>query len=542
MSDGLHLSARHREALEALLRSHLPGVEVWAYGSRANGAAHDGSDMDLVLRGSGLREIPARRLADFADAVRESSVPFLVEARDWAHLPERFHREIERGYIVLIGAGAREKHGWRKMDLGDCIEIVNSTLSPSEKWPFINYLDTGNITDNRISEIQRLTVGEDKIPSRARRKAGCGDIVYSTVRPNQRHYGLLRDIPRNFLVSTGFAVLRGRSGIAHTDFIYWFLTQDRVVDRLQTIAEHNTSAYPAIRPEYLELLPIDLPPFPEQRAIAGVLCALDDKIALNRRINETLEAMAQAVFEDWFVDFGPTRAKMEGREPYLAPELWSLFPDRLVDSRLGGLPEGWTVNPLSEAIELNPRRSLRKGKAAPYLDMANMPTKGHVPRAVVERPYRSGMRFVNGDTLVSRITPCLENGKIAHVDFLLEGEIGWGSTEYIVMRSKGDLPEEFVYYLARSAGFREFAVQNMTGTSGRQRVPATALSLFPFPVPPRAVTDGFRSLVRPLMTRISKADRESRVLAALRDSILPKLVSGELRVNVDDRPPGETVR
>ena len=136
MIDGLHLSARHREALEALLRSYLPGVEVWAYGSRANGAAHDGSDLDLVLRGSGLREIPAGRLADFADAVRESNIPFLVEARDWARLPERFQREIERSYVVLIGTKAREKHGWRKTTLGDCIEIVNSTLSSSEKWPF----------------------------------------------------------------------------------------------------------------------------------------------------------------------------------------------------------------------------------------------------------------------------------------------------------------------------------------------------------------------------------------------------------------------
>ena len=354
MIETLHLSARHREALEALLRSHLPGVEVWAYGSRANGAAHDGSDLDLVLRGSGSREIPARRLADFADAVRESSIPFLVEARDWARLPERFRREIEQGYVVLIGAEAREKHEWRKMNLGDCIEIVNSTLSPSEKWPFINYLDTGNITDNRISEIQRLTVGEDKIPSRARRKAGCGDIVYSTVRPNQRHYGLLRDIPRNFVVSTGFAVLRGRSGIAHTDFIYWFLTQNRIVDRLQTIAEHNTSAYPAIRLEYLELLPIDLPPFPEQRAIANILCTLDDKITLNRRINETLEAMARSLFKSWFVDFDPVRAKMKSRRTALPPKFADLFPGTLVDSDMGEIPDGWKNGTLHDIASLNP--------------------------------------------------------------------------------------------------------------------------------------------------------------------------------------------
>lgn len=102
MPDRLHLPARHRQVLEALLREHLPGVEVWAYGSRINGRGHDGSDLDLVLREAELKEIPADRLCDFEEAVRESTIPFLVEARDWARLPERFHQEIEREHVVLV--------------------------------------------------------------------------------------------------------------------------------------------------------------------------------------------------------------------------------------------------------------------------------------------------------------------------------------------------------------------------------------------------------------------------------------------------------
>ena len=102
MADRLHLSPKHRRVLEALLREHLPDVEVWAYGSRVNGRSHDGSDLDLVLRGPGLKEIAARQLADFEDAVRESTIPFLVEARDWARLPERFHREIEQNYVAVL--------------------------------------------------------------------------------------------------------------------------------------------------------------------------------------------------------------------------------------------------------------------------------------------------------------------------------------------------------------------------------------------------------------------------------------------------------
>ena len=101
MTDRLHLPPKHRRVLEALLRTHLPDVEVWAYGSRVNGRSHDGSDLDLVLRGPALKEIPADSLADFQEAVRESNIPFLIEAHDWARLPERFHREIERDHAVL---------------------------------------------------------------------------------------------------------------------------------------------------------------------------------------------------------------------------------------------------------------------------------------------------------------------------------------------------------------------------------------------------------------------------------------------------------
>ena len=105
MSDQLHMSRRHRSVLEALLHEHLPDVEAWAYGSRVNGRSHDGSDLDLALRGPGLKEIPAGRLADFKDALCESRIPFLVEARDWARLPERFRQEIEVSYVPLAKGG-----------------------------------------------------------------------------------------------------------------------------------------------------------------------------------------------------------------------------------------------------------------------------------------------------------------------------------------------------------------------------------------------------------------------------------------------------
>lgn len=287
----------------------------------------------------------------------------------------------------------------------------------------------------------------------------------------------------------------------------------------------------------LENIEAAYPQLPEQRAIARILGTLDDKIELNRRMSETLEAMARALFKSWFVDFDPVRAKMEGRWqrgqslPGLPAHLYDLFPDRLVDSELGEIPEGWGTTSLPEQIEINPIRRLRKGEGAPYLDMANMPTRGHVPDEVVSRPFGSGMRFVNGDTLIARITPCLENGKTAFVDFLQEGQVGWGSTEYIVLRPKPPLSEEFAYCMARSRAFREFAIQSMTGTSGRQRVQGDSLAHFRLPRITKPVAQAFGRAVRPLFHRSSSAIRESRALAPLRNTLLPKLISGELRVS-----------
>jgi type I restriction enzyme, S subunit len=207
-----------------------------------------------------------------------------------------------------------------------------------------------------------------------------------------------------------------------------------------------------------------------QRAIAHILGTLDDKIELNRRMNETLEAIARAIFKSWFVDFDPVRAKAEGREYPLEAETLALFPDGFEESELGEIPAGWEVTKLSEVVKINPVRSLAKNELAPYLPMSEMPTDTAFPSSWSMREYKSGMRFKNEDVLFARITPCLENGKTAYVNSLNDHEIGWGSTEYLVFRSKPPLPSEYAYFLARTEHLRAYAIANMTGTSGRQRV------------------------------------------------------------------------
>jgi len=310
----------------------------------------------------------------------------------------------------------------------------------------------------------------------------------------------------------------------HPRFVYYFF---KSLDLLQL---NVGSANPTLNRNHVHPIKIVWPPIDDQRAIATILGALDDKIELNRRMNETLEAMARAIFTSWFVDFDPVRAKMEGRQPFgMDADTAALFPDSFEDSLIGPIPSGWRVATLPEIIAINPSRSLRQGGAAPYLEMSNVPTNSARAVQWETRSFTSGTKFVNGDTLLARITPCLENGKTAFVDFLNDGQVGWGSTEYIVLHSKPPLPPEHTYFLARSDNFRRHAIQNMTGTSGRQRVPTTALSSYSTLVPPAEIARKFGDIASPIMGTMKQRDEESGTLAALRDTLLPRLLSGAIR-------------
>jgi type I restriction enzyme S subunit len=311
---------------------------------------------------------------------------------------------------------------------------------------------------------------------------------------------------------------------SHPRFAYYFAEQ------FDFSAFNSGSAQPSLNRNYINPVEVSIPPFSEQKAIAHILGTLDDKIELNRKTNETLEAMAKALFKSWFVDFDPVRAKAEGRPTGLTAEISDLFADSFEDSELGEIPCGWETGRLEEILEIDPPRQLRRGSISPYLEMKGVPTSGHSAVDVIGREFSSGSKFRNGDTLLARITPCLENGKTAFVDFLKDGETGWGSTEFIVMCGRREEVNPFAYYLARSEVFRNNAIQNMVGSSGRQRVPSDAVSGFTLPLPPEEILVKFGLLATNLMRRISANADQSVILSKIRDALLPKLISGELRI------------
>ena len=177
---------------------------------------------------------------------------------------------------------------WQTIRLDKIVLTNQSTYSPKEDWQFVNYLDTGNITMNQIDEIQYINTSMDKLPSRARRKVKLNSIIYSTVRPNQLHYGIIKKQPENFLVSTGFTVIDVDFEKAVPYYIYYALTQKEVTEHLQAIAEQSVSAYPSIKPSDIENLELLLPDRKTQEKIVAVLSSIDEKIKQNNEINNNL--------------------------------------------------------------------------------------------------------------------------------------------------------------------------------------------------------------------------------------------------------------
>ncbi|WP_442680622.1 restriction endonuclease subunit S [Sphingomonas sp. ASY06-1R] len=277
----------------------------------------------------------------------------------------------------------------------------------------------------------------------------------------------------------------------------------------------------------LSMMMVQLPGRAEQQRIADVLQAIQDKLDLNRQIAMTLEDTARALFKSWFVDFDPVHAKSGGRDPGLPTDVAALFPDGFDD---GGLPNGWEWGSPESLVKINPTTRIDRNKEAPYVDMAALPTKGHRIVSAVSRPVGSGARFKNGDTLLARITPCLENGKSALVDCLDHDAVAWGSTEFIVMRPLEGIPEPLPYLVARDASFRAHMISAMSGTSGRQRAPAEAIDRWAMAIPNAAVIAAWGNAVVPMFNGIKARSLEAEQLTELRDTLLPKLLSGKLRL------------
>ncbi len=273
--------------------------------------------------------------------------------------------------------------------------------------------------------------------------------------------------------------------------------------------QSEKAAVPGVDRNVLHEIKVRAPDHVEQLRIVGVLSVYDDLIENNRRRMALLEESARLLYREWFV-----RLRFPGYEH-----------TPIVD----GVPQGWGLVATPDAIEINPKIKLSDADDHWFVEMADLPTDSMVIQSATMRDGRSGPKFQNGDTLLARITPCLENGKTGFVNFMAQGESGRGSTEFIVLRSKRVTPE-FVYCLARTYEFRGNAIKSMVGSSGRQRVQESCFEKFMIYVPPPSLLRLFSEFAGPAFEQIKNLASQNQKLRAARDLLLPRLMSGGIVV------------
>jgi type I restriction enzyme S subunit len=339
-------------------------------------------------------------------------------------------------------------------------------------------------------------------------------------------------VPKEVLpacVNQHVSIIRLDSQRAHAGYVLAFLTHPDVKSYIESFNAGGSRR--AVTKGHIESFRLPLPPLPEQRAIAHILGTLDDKIELNRRMNETLEAMARALFKSWFVDFDPVHAKAEGRDPGLPQPLADLFPDSFEDSELGEIPKGWEVGRFGEVIvQLRDQENPLSSPEALYHHFS-LPAfdEGQSPKAEYGESIKSQKsRVPAGVVLLSKLNPEIERVWLVDVR---PTERAVCSTEFLVLRAQSPFTRSFVYCLARSPLFRQQIEGLVTGTSkSHQRAQVESILNLAVVVPPSSIVTAFDHSTDSLLARTLECRRESRTLADLRDTLLPKLISGELRV------------
>ena len=544
-ADRLHLSARHRRVLEALLREHLPDVEAWACCSRVNGRRRTGSDLDLVLRGPGLEKIPAEQLAGFADAVRESTIPFLVEAKDWTRLSERFRREIEQTHYVLMPKPSTVNHppphphevspsdssDRSTSSLEEMCELIVDCPHFTPEWTDHGYLviRNQNIRNGRLDLSNPSFTHIDDFERRVKRaRPRPGDIVFTREAP----MGEVCRLPEDLECCVGQRQVLLRPGNDVDGTYLFYALQSPFVRRRIFWNEGTGSTVSNVRIPVLKALLIPRLGSGE-RFVAQCLGALDDKIELNRRMNETLEAMARALFKSWFVDFEPVKAKIAGGHLPFPRMVSDLFPDRLVESSVGMVPSGWHISEIGKEVTA-------VGGATPSTKEAAFWTPGEhawaTPKdlsALTAPALLDTAKKVTSTGLATISSGLLPWGTVlmssrAPIGYLAIAEMPVAVNQgFIAMVCQQRLPNLYVLFWCRE---NLPYIRNIAGGSTFAEISKKSFRPIPVLVPPPNALDSFSRLVGPLYDRIVGNVRHTTRLIGVRNLLLPSLISGEIPV------------
>lgn len=545
MTGQIDITPEERAIVLRILNEIVPDREVRAFGSRVTGKAKPFSDLDLAIMGD--EPLPLKTRARLEEAFSESDLPWKVDVLDWSLTEKGFQKAIKESSLSLA-----KKHSALKKHASNYMNTQSQPLSPNK----LQLVSLGELADNTTGSI---AIG----PFGSRMKANCyvssgmpvirgtnlvhgrkwtGDWVYVPLElagtmPNCQvnagdivfphrgaigEVGIVPDDGNTYLISSSLMKIKLDRTKSEPDFIYYYFSSQ--AGREEILKFSSSVGTPGIGQPLTSMRQFKTPFFSLQiqKAIASILGSLDDKIDLNRQTNETLEAMARALFRDWFVDFGPTRAKMSAEAPYLAPELWELFPDRLDDE---GKPEGWKTEPLDETATFLNGLALQK-----------YPATGDTSLPAIKIAQ---LRSENTET-ADPVSPDIPNDYIVEQNDLLfswsgsllckfwNGQRGALNQHLFKVTSKRFEPwfiyEWIQFYMPE---FQAIAAAKATTMGHIQRRHLTENLVT---IPPANIMQAANKAIGSLIEQIQSNNGQSHTLAQLRDLLLPKLMSGEISI------------
>ena len=537
----IDLNPKHFEIVQHILAKHVPGSEVRAFGSRVKWTAKDYSDLDLAVVGS--KPLTLRQGRQLAEAFEESDLPIRIDVLDWHTISEEFKRIIAEEYEVIQGAepvkaneesvvtlknSSIKNKRWNLVKLGDVVKINPQRKLTKTKEAFHVAMRDIEVYRREISSHSykefrgsgtRFQNG-DTLLARITPCLENGKTVYvNCLKPDQVGHG-----------STEFIVLSGIEGKTDNLFVY-YLARNPILRAFAIHSMQGSTGRQRVMADSLRSFEFSLPPIKEQRRIAHILGTLDDKIELNRQMNETLEATARAIFKSWFADFDPVKAKVEGRKPpCMDTETAALFPSAFQDSPLGKIPRGWEIGTLGE-IAKNVRKSVKANEidsSECFIGLEHMPRRNialsqwQVDAEIASNKYR----FRKGGILFGKLNPHFHKVGVAPID-------GVCSTDILVIQPIDAGWFGVVLSLISSDNFVAYTTAFSKGTT-LPRTHWKDMSNYKTVLPKVEIAHKYSEFIQPIIKRIVENIHQSHTLSQIRDTLLPKLLSGEIRVDDAD--------
>lgn len=538
MTPAVDLRPDHRKIVENILRDHLPdGVKVWVFGSRADWTTKESSDLDLALEGD--VRLDSRTVVALELAFEESSLPFGVDVMDLHRADEGFREIVLRGGKVLVKGSRRsaKRPDWVCQRLGDISVKIGSGATP--RGGNAVYLDDGpcalirsqNVLNNRFSWDGLVFIDQERADALSNVEVFPEDVLLNITGDSVARACQVDPEALPARVNQHVAILRPDPEQLDPRFLRYFLVSPTMQRKLLSWAGSGGTRK-ALTKGMIESFEVPAPKdVREQRAIARLLGALDDRIELNRRMNQTLEAMARALFKSWFVDFDPVLAKMQGRDTGLPPDIADLFPSRLVDSELGQIPEGWRTFGMQDLAELHKNTMDPSILGDSDVEHFSIPAfdAGRAPTVQPGRSIRSNKTVVpTKAVLLSKLNPETSRVWVPHSPRALPQLC---STEFLAFTPKRHVSRSLLYGLFTSRGFRGLLMGMVTGTSkSHQRVQPRALAGTAVLAGTAALFDCYDRMISGLLESVPRHRLQMQRLGDVRDTLLPKLVAGEIRL------------